>query len=156
MSDLQALYQSVILDHNRSPRNRRVMEDASHRAAGRNPMCGDEITVWLRVEGDRIADVSFEGKGCAISQASASMMTQALKGQTREEATRLFERFHAMVMGQLDAESAKGDLGRAVALAGVSRFPMRVKCASLGWHAFRAALESGATATGDAPAVIVE
>ena len=156
MSDLQSLYQSVILDHNRSPRNHREMADASHRAAGRNPLCGDEITVWVKVEGDRVADVSFQGKGCAISQASASMMTQAMKGKSRDEAMALFERFHALVTGKQPATENDPALGRLVALGGVSRFPIRVKCASLGWHAFKAALEQGATAAPEAPAVSTE
>ena len=144
MPDLQSLYQSVILDHSRSPRNKRVMTDASHRAAGRNPMCGDEVTVWLRVDGDTVADVSFVGQGCAISQASASLMTQALKGKTRAEAEALFERFHALVTGRLSVIDVDETLGRLVALGGVSRFPVRVKCASMAWHALRHALHGDA------------
>ena len=158
MPDLQSLYQSVILDHNRSPRNRRAMGDASHRAAGRNPLCWDEITVWLRVEDDRIADVSFDGKGCAISQASASLMTQAIKGRTRDEAEVIFSRFHDMVTGQVPAEGSEAALGRVMALSGVARYPMRVKCASLGWHAMNVALRDGAVervpAAADAPPAI--
>src|SRR4051812_47431475 len=119
MADLQSLYQSVILDHSRAPRNKRVMADASHRAAGGNPMCGDEVTVWLRVDGDQVADVSFVGQGCAISQASASLMTQALKGKSRADAEALFERFHALVTGRLLVSDVDDVLGRLVALGGV-------------------------------------
>ena len=135
-SDLEELYQSIILDHNRRPQNFRAMADATAHAEGVNPMCGDQLTVWLRVEADRIADVSFQGSGCAISKASASMMTQALKGKTRVEAESLFERFHALVTGRGPGE----DLGSLKSLGGVSRFPLRVKCASLAWHAMKAAL----------------
>ena len=157
MSDLQSLYQSVILDHNRSPRNKRAMEGASHYAAGRNPLCGDEIGVWLRVEDGRLADVSFEGKGCAISQASASLMTQAVKGKSADEARVLFERFQSLVTGRADAAEVEPQLGRVVALSGIARFPMRVKCASLSWHAMHAALRDGAVAVADAaPAVSTE
>jgi nitrogen fixation NifU-like protein len=142
MTDLGALYQSLILDHNRSPRNHREMPDADRSAEGRNPMCGDQVTVWVRVDGDRVADVSFLGRGCAISQASASLMTTMVKGKTRDEARVLAERFREMVMGgSSDAES----LGRLAAFAGVARFPARVKCASLAWHALVAALASGET-----------
>jgi nitrogen fixation NifU-like protein len=144
MSDLQSLYQSVILDHNRSPRNKRAMVGASHRAAGRNPLCGDEVTVWLRVEDGRLADVSFDGKGCAISQASASLMTQAVKGKSTDEAREIFERFQSLVTGRADVADVEPQLGRAVALSGIARFPMRVKCASLGWHAMNVALRDGA------------
>ena len=159
MSELHDLYQSVILDHNRSPRNHRTMADANRVAAGRNPLCGDEITVWLRVDDERVADVSFQGKGCAISQASASMMTQAVKGKSRAEALALFDRFHALVTGKAAASDVEAELGRLVALGGVARFPIRVKCASLGWHAFRTALERGAMpadTAGAAPAVSTE
>ena len=149
MSDLTSLYQSVILDHNRSPRNKRAMEGASHRATGRNPLCGDEVTVWLRVEDGVVADVSFDGKGCAISQASASLMTQAVKGRSAEEARHQFERFQALVTGKAGIPDVEPQLGRAVALSGIARFPMRVKCASLGWHAMNAALRDGAVAAPD-------
>ena len=140
-SDLEELYQSIILDHNRRPQNFRAMPDASAHAEGVNPMCGDQLTVWLRLEGDRVADVSFQGTGCAISKASASMMTQAVRGKTRGEATQLFEKFHALVTGHGGGE----DLGALKSLSGVSRFPLRVKCASLGWHAMKSALADAAT-----------
>ncbi len=137
--ELEALYQDVILDHNRSPRNYGALQgDDTACASGRNPMCGDEVTVWLRMDGDRVADVTFEGSGCAISKASASMMTQAIKGLKRDEATALFNRFHAMVTGTAEGETK--DLGKLRAFGGVSRFPTRVKCASLAWHALRDAL----------------
>lgn len=138
--DFDELYQSIILDHNRRPHNFRVMPDASSHADGTNPMCGDQLTVWLRLDGDRVADVSFQGSGCAISKASASLMTQAVKGKTREEAEQLFKSFHAMVTGTGDG----ANLGALKSLSGVSRFPLRVKCASLAWHAFRAALADAA------------
>lgn len=136
--ELGALYQDVILDHNRSPRNFGELAGASGSAHGRNPMCGDEVTIWLKVEGDVVTDASFVGTGCAISKASASMMTQALKGRTRADAERLFQRFHAMVTGQDAADEAA--LGKLKVFSGVSRFPTRVKCASLAWHAMKEAL----------------
>ena len=138
--DLSALYQSIILDHNRRPRNFRELADADRRSEGRNPMCGDELTVWLKLNGDRIEDVSFVGSGCAISKASASMMTTAVKGKTRAEASALFDRFHDLVTGSSSARPNDPDLGSLAAFSGVSRFPIRVKCASLAWHALRAAL----------------
>jgi nitrogen fixation protein NifU and related proteins len=145
MTDLGELYQSIILDHNRTPRNHRAMADATGHADGRNPLCGDTVTVWVRVDGDTIADVSFVGSGCAISKASASLMTAAVKGKTRAEADAIFAQFHDLVTGQASDTAA---LGRLAAFGGVSRFPMRVKCASLAWHALRAALEGqGATTT---------
>ena len=145
MSDLTDLYQSIILDHNRAPRNYGAMEGADRRAEGRNPLCGDELTVWLRLDGETIADVSFVGSGCAISKASASLMTAAVKGKTRAEAEALFERFHRLVTGKATAEEA--GLPRSLAaFSGVSRFPVRVKCASLSWHALRSALGGPASA----------
>lgn len=140
MSDLESLYHQLILDHSRSPRNHRPMPDADREAEGRNPLCGDQLHVWLRMEGDRIADVSFVGKGCAISQASASIMTGAVKGKTREEAERLFAQFHDLVTGRLAPDEASALPARLGAFAGVARFPVRVKCASLSWHALRSAL----------------
>ena len=140
MSDLAALYQDVILDHNRRPRNFGEMADADRRQEGRNPLCGDQLTVWLRLEGDTIADVSFVGSGCAISKASASLMTAAVKGKTRAEAERLFDRFHGLVTGRLDVAAERSSLGSMAVFAGVSKFPARVKCASLSWHTMRAAL----------------
>ena len=143
MSDLSDLYQEVILDHNRSPRNFRRMEGASHHAEGFNPLCGDRVTVFVQIEGDRIADVTFEGSGCAISKASASLMTDELKGSTVADARRLFERFHRMVTTPSD--QAVEELGKLSALAGVREFPVRVKCATLPWHTLKAALAGEAT-----------
>lgn len=138
--DVTELYQSLILDHNRSPRNNGELAGANRVAEGRNPMCGDQLRVWLKVDGDRIADVAFLGKGCAISQASASLMTTVVKGKTRAEADLIFDRFHDLVTGKpLDAPT-RAALGKLAAFGGVSRFPARVKCASLSWHAMRAAL----------------
>lgn len=147
--ELTALYQSVILDHNRSPRNFRELSGASHRATGRNPLCGDQMTIWLKVADGRIEDAAFLGEGCAIAKASASLMTTALKGRTVTEADALFERFHALVTGTGAGVGAGADesLGRLVAFSGVSRFPVRVKCASLAWHAMRAALEGQTAAS---------
>ena len=138
--DLNALYQSIILDHNRRPRNFRELTDADGRSEGRNPLCGDELTVWLKMDGERIEDVSFIGSGCAISKASASIMTTSVKGKTRAEAVALFERFHDLVTGRPSAAPDDPALGQLAAFSGVSRFPVRVKCASLAWHALRAAL----------------
>jgi nitrogen fixation NifU-like protein len=140
--ELTALYQDVILDHNRAPRNFGEMADASGRADGHNPLCGDEVTVWLRVENDVVSAVSFVGQGCAISKASASMMTQAVKGKTRAEAEAIFDRFHAMVTGESGA-AADPLLGKLKVFSGVARFPTRVKCASLAWHAMKDALAAG-------------
>lgn len=137
--DLAELYQALILDHNRSPRNCRPMDGADGRAEGYNPLCGDEITVWVKRDGDRITDVSFQGQGCAISRASASLMTTAVKGKTVAEAERLFAGFHALVTGTAPPAPAP-ELGKLAALAGVAEFPIRVKCASLSWHALHAAL----------------
>jgi nitrogen fixation NifU-like protein len=142
-SELRELYQEVILDHTRKPRNKRAIEGTRHRAEGFNPLCGDKATVYLRLEGDKIADASFEGQGCSISTASASMMTEALKGRTREEAEALFERFHALLTtppGQAAQDPPEG-LGKLAAFAGVCEFPARVKCASLAWHTMKNALE---------------
>jgi len=137
-AELDELYQSIILDHNRRPRNFRVMDDAHVHAEGKNPLCGDQLTIWLKFDGGVISDVSFQGSGCAISKASASLMTAAIKGKTRDEAEQLFTKFHGVVTGAHpeDAES----MGSLKALSGVSRFPLRVKCASLAWHAMHAAL----------------
>ena len=145
MSDLTELYQSVILDHNRKPRNFGALEGANRHADGKNPLCGDMVTVELRVDGDTISDVKFTGHGCAISKASASLMTAAVKGKTRAEADAIFARFHAMVLGQ--APGTKEELGQLVVFSGVSRFPVRVKCASLAWHTLKAALASEGAAT---------
>ncbi len=147
MNDLRELYQEMILDHSRNPRNRGVLEHATHRAEGRNPVCGDQVTVWIDVDdGGVIRKVTFDGKGCAISTASASLMTEALVGRTVEEARRLFAEVHGMLTGdpsgeQAAAASGREDLGKLEVLSGVKEFPMRVKCASLPWHTFLAALE---------------
>jgi nitrogen fixation NifU-like protein len=140
MGSLSALYQDVILDHNRAPRNYRLMENANRRVEGHNPLCGDRLTVWLRVEGDIIQDVAFQGSGCAISRASASLMTTAVKGKTRSEAEALFRRFHGLVTGSLEPADAES-LGKLAVFSGVSQFPVRIKCASLSWHALKAALD---------------
>jgi nitrogen fixation protein NifU and related proteins len=140
MSGVSQLYQELILEHNRAPRNFRSMADASGHAEGRNPLCGDQLSVWVKFDGDRLADVSFHGSGCAISKSSASLMTAAVKGRTREEAERMFDRFHALVTGSLSVDVARDDLGKLAAFAGIAEFPVRVKCATLAWHAMRAAL----------------
>ncbi len=139
MTELSDLYQEVILDHGRNPRNFRAMADATATAEGLNPLCGDHYNVFLKMEGDRVADVSFQGNGCAISKASASLMSSALKGKTAAEAEDLFQRFHKMVV-EGDASQADG-LGKLAVLKGVADFPTRVKCASLAWHALHAALK---------------
>lgn len=139
MSDLRELYQEVILDHNRRPRNFHALAGASHSAEGYNPLCGDRLTLYLDVEADVITDAAFEGAGCAISKASASLMTDAIKGRTVAEARALFERFHRMVT--TPPGEAIEDLGKLSALGGVREFPVRVKCASLAWHTLKAALE---------------
>lgn len=138
MSELSDLYQEVILDHNRRPRNFHAIADASHKAEGYNPLCGDRLTLYLQVTGDTITDMSFEGAGCAISKASASMMTDALKGRTVAEANALFARFHQMVTTPPDEPVE--DMGKLSSLAGVREFPVRVKCASLAWHTLKAAM----------------
>ena len=144
MSNLEALYQEVILDHNRKPRNFREMENADRRVEGRNPLCGDEITLWVKLDGDRLTDVSFKGSGCAVSKSSASLMTASVKGKTKAEAELLFDEFHKMVKGELNPNSDPHHLGRLAIFAGVCEFPARVKCASLSWHTLRAALEGTA------------
>src|SRR3954468_8999565 len=140
MSELSELYQQVILDHNKKPRNFRKLENANRKAEGYNPLCGDQLNVYLHIEDDQVQDVSFEGSGCAISKASASMMTQAVKGKTKAEAETLFNEFHRMAMGQLDEENEPNQLGRLTIFAGVRDFPARVKCATLSWHTMYAAL----------------
>lgn len=145
MSELSDLYQEVILDHNRQPRNFRKMGDASRHAEGFNPLCGDKCTVYVKIEGDTIREVSFEGSGCAISKASSSIMTTAIKGKTAAEAGRLFDTFHDLVTGK-GAQVSKEDLGKLQVFSGISEFPARVKCASLAWHTLKAALAGdGAT-----------
>lgn len=146
MMDLRELYQDIILDHGRHPRNFHALEQPTHLARGHNPLCGDRVTVYLSVEGDRIADVSFEGRGCAISTAAASLMTEVLKGKTLGEARALFDRFHAQVTGG-EPGDVPPELGedseRLEPLTGVKAYPARVKCATLPWHAFEAALKGG-------------
>ncbi len=142
MSDLRELYQEVILDHNKRPRNFRAIQPPSQKAEGYNPLCGDRITVYLRLKGDVIEDVAFEGSGCAISKASASLMTDALKGRTIVDAGSLFEEFHHMVTAPADAAVEIGRLDKLAVFAGVREYPVRVKCASLAWHTLRAALEA--------------
>ncbi len=144
MADLADLYQQVIIEHNRSPRNFRVLPDATGTAEGNNPLCGDQITLYVRVADGVVADVGFQGKGCAISQASASLMTGAVKGRTVAEAERLFRAFHAMVMSDPTKTPDTGALGKLAAFAGVRQFPARVKCANLAWHTLHAALSSSA------------
>jgi len=142
MPSLDELYQNVILEHNRAPRNYRAMPDADGKAEGNNPLCGDQVTVWVRLDGDVIGDVSFQGAGCAISRASASLMTAAVKGKTRAETDALFDRFRRLVTGTLAGEAPE-TLGKLAVFSGVSEFPIRVKCASLAWHTLRSALQSG-------------
>ncbi|HKB72321.1 MAG TPA: SUF system NifU family Fe-S cluster assembly protein [Thermoanaerobaculia bacterium] len=142
--DLRDLYQEVILDHNRKPRNFGKLEGANRKAEGHNPLCGDRLTVYLDLEDDRIRDIKFEGSGCAISKASASMMTSEVKGKTVEEAETTFRKFHRMVTQEGDGDIE--ELGKLAAFSGVREFPVRVKCASLPWHTMEAALHSEAPA----------
>jgi len=142
MSDLNDLYREVILDHSKKPRNFRKLENANHQAVGHNPLCGDRVVVYLQVENDVIKDISFQGAGCAISTASASMMTESLKGKSAAEAEALFERFHDLVTGQPGTTSEAPSLGKLSIFAGVQKYPVRVKCATLSWHTLRAALEN--------------
>jgi nitrogen fixation NifU-like protein len=141
MSELRDLYQQVILDHSKRPRNFVKLQDADRTAEGHNPLCGDEITIYLKMDGDVIQDISFQGAGCAISKASASMMTSALKGKSKAEAKALFGKFHEMVTGNRDTASDPAGLGKLEVFCGVCEFPVRVKCASLAWHTLRAALD---------------
>ena len=141
MSDLSELYQEVILDHSKNPRNFRRLEVADRTAEGFNPLCGDHITVYLQLENDVVRDISFQGSGCAISKASASLMTASIKGKTRAEAETLFDKLHRLVTGDIDTVLDNGELGKLAVFSGVREFPVRVKCATLPWHTFRAALE---------------
>jgi nitrogen fixation protein NifU and related proteins len=141
-TDLSELYQEVILDHNKQPRNFRALEKAARKAIGHNPLCGDKVTVFVDLDGDRLRDIAFQGSGCAISKASASMMTESLKGKTRAEAEALFKAFHGLVTGDGRAASDGPGLGKLVVFSGVSDYPVRVKCATLAWHTLRAALEN--------------
>ncbi len=140
MSDLRELYQDVIFDHYKKPRNCHVLDCANHQAEGYNPLCGDQLTVYLKVENGVISDLSFKGSGCAISTASASMMTEALKGKTLKEVEHLFDDFHQMVT--TPDGTSRGDLGKLEVLSGVSEFPARVKCATLAWHTLQSALRN--------------
>lgn len=141
MSDLRELYQEVILDHNKKPRNFRKLTGSVRHVEGKNPLCGDQLTVYLKLENDVIQDISFEGTGCAISKASASMMTESLKGKTIAEAQKIFKGFHDLVTGPPDEMPDASHMGKLVVFAGVREFPVRVKCATLAWHTFHAALE---------------
>src|SRR5687767_6012171 len=147
MSELSELYQQVILDHNKKPRNFKQLEGANRTAEGFNPLCGDQLTVYMLMEESVVSDLSFIGTGCAISKAAASMMTQAVKGKTREEARAMFDEFHRMVTGNLDVEAEPNGLGRLKIFAGVRDYPARVKCASLPWHTMHAALEGEESVT---------
>jgi nitrogen fixation protein NifU and related proteins len=139
MSDLRDLYQDVILEHSKAPRNYRELPAANHKAEGYNPLCGDHFTLYVDMQGDAIHDISFLGSGCAISKASASMMTQSVKGKSKEEAEKLFQQFHKLVTGEANGNQA--ELGKLAVFSGVSEFPVRVKCATLAWHTLKAALE---------------
>ena len=149
MSDLRDLYQEVILDHSKRPRNFHAIAGASRKAEGYNPLCGDRETVYLVLEGDRVRDVAFQGAGCAISTASASMMTESVKGKTRAEAEALFARFHELITGKNGGAESGPELGKLEVFSGVREYPVRVKCATLPWHTLKAALESEG-----APAVV--
>lgn len=142
MTDLDDLYQELILDHYRRPRNFGRLEDADRHAEGNNPLCGDRLIVFLNLRDDVVTDVMFEGTGCAISTASASLMTEAVKGKTREQAQTLFRRFHALITGDETIGDNGPELGKLQAFAGVGQYPARVKCATLAWHAFDAALNN--------------
>jgi nitrogen fixation protein NifU and related proteins len=140
MSDLRDLYQELILEHSKAPRNYRESPAANRKAEGFNPLCGDRFTVYVTMDGNSIRDVSFQGSGCAISKASASMMTQSVKGKSAAEAEKLFKSFHRLVTG-LDHSNGDAELGKLTVFSGVSEFPARVKCATLAWHTLQAALE---------------
>jgi len=142
MSGLTDLYQEVIVDHGQRPRNFHKLKDANLSAEGFNPLCGDRITIYLRLDGNVIKDIGFEGEGCAISKASSSLMTVSLKNKTKTDAKALFQKFHSMVKGEPDNSSHAIDLGKLVVLSGVKEYPVRVKCATLAWHTLLAALEA--------------
>lgn len=141
MSELSDLYQEVILDHNRSPRNYRKCETCNHDAEGFNPLCGDHIFVYIDLEGDTIKDISFQGSGCAISKSSASLMTSILKGKTKQEAEEMFNKFHDVVTSRIGSEQDLSSLGKLAVFSGVRDYPSRVKCASLAWHTMMSALK---------------
>jgi nitrogen fixation protein NifU and related proteins len=147
MSELSDLYQETILEHNKNPRNFREIENPDREALGNNPLCGDALRVYVKMDGDTVADVAFKGSGCAISKASASMMTQTVKGKTCEEVEAIFGEFHRMVTGELDIETQENHLGKLKMFAGVLEFPARVKCASLSWHTLNAALHGDESVT---------
>lgn len=147
MSELSDLYQEVILEHNKNPRNFREIAGADRTADGNNPLCGDALRVYVDLDGDTVKDVAFKGSGCAISKASASMMTQVVKGKSKEEAEVIFDEFHRMVTGDLDIETDENQLGKLKIFAGVLEFPARVKCASLSWHTLHAALQGDESVT---------
>lgn len=145
MTDLHDLYQEVILDHNKRPRNFGAMEDADRKADGFNPLCGDKLRLYLKLAGDVISDIRFEGAGCAISTASASLLTEAIRGRTVAEAERLFRGFHELLTGDPAVSAEAGsELGKLAVFSGVREFPVRVKCATLSWHTLRAALDGSA------------
>jgi nitrogen fixation NifU-like protein len=139
MPELRDLYQEVILEHSKAPRNYKPLPDADHKAEGYNPLCGDRFTIYLEMDGDKIREIGFQGAGCAISKASASMMTQSVKGKTKAQAEKIFHEFHEMVTGH--SHGGEDSLGKLAVFSGVSEFPVRVKCATLAWHTLEAALE---------------
>jgi nitrogen fixation NifU-like protein len=141
MSELESLYQEVILDHNRRPRNFKVLENANRKAEGFNPLCGDRVTIYLEVEDNVVKDVTFQGSGCAISMASSSIMTESLKGKSLVEVERLWTTFRNLVRGEVDESAEQTDVGKLAVFGGVSKYPVRVKCATLTWHTLRAALK---------------
>ena len=142
MPDLRGLYQEVILDHSKKPRNYRVLEGADHHAEGYNPLCGDRVTIYLKLQNDCISDVTFQGSGCAISTSSASLLTEAVKGKSLAEADALFKKFHALVTGEANGNHvADAGIGKLAVFSGVAEFPVRVKCATLAWHTVRSALK---------------
>ncbi len=143
LENLRELYQEVVFDHNRNPRNFRAIEDADRKIEGFNPLCGDRITLYLKLDGDHIADIGFQGQGCAISTASASLMTELVKGKTLDEAEKLFATFHRIVTGQDDSLKLE-ELGKLAVLAGVRQYPSRIKCATLPWHSLEAAIKGEA------------
>lgn len=141
MPDLRELYQDVILEHSKAPRNYREIGGANRKVEGYNPLCGDRYTIYVDLENNSIRDISFQGSGCAISKASASMMTQSVKGKTKDQAEELFHSFHNLVTGQTPPNGGTPDIGKLSVFSGVSEYPVRVKCATLAWHTLRAALE---------------
>ncbi len=159
MSELRDLYQEVILDHSKRPRNFHALPSANRKAEGYNPLCGDRETVYLQLEGDVLKDVAFEGSGCAISTASASMMTESLKGKTKAEADALFQRFHGLITGAAEGRAAASGspaLGKLEVFSGVREFPVRVKCATLPWHTLKAALDGSGANPNSTPTVSTE